>query len=79
MNSNHALVAYLARIGFVFDILLNVVACGQLETISSRVGKALVAGRHGLLCAAIAGCLNVFWPDHCLHNRMEVFEVRKIS
>lgn len=63
--------AYLARIWYVIDILLNVLAFGQVETISSRCGWQLSGQKPCRVCNAICRFLDVFWPSHCINNRMD--------
>lgn len=66
----NTLTAYLARCALAFDILLNTVLGGDVETISSRMGRALQQGRPCLLCRGVCRLLDLFWPGHCLHNIM---------
>lgn len=63
--------AYFSRLFLVLDMLLNVVAFGQVETISSRAGKAIAAGKRCILCKLICGLLDMRWKDHCAHNQMD--------
>lgn len=74
MKSRFAIVRYLARLFLTIDILCNVLLGGAVETMSSRMGKAIIAGKRCILCKLICGALSVFWPDHCIHNRMEPLE-----
>lgn len=62
--------AYIARLALALDILLNTVFAGRVETISSRMGRAIVARRPCALCGAVCWLLSRFWPDHCVHNIM---------
>jgi hypothetical protein len=63
--------AYLRRIWVALDVLLNVLRGGALEPISSACGKEIVAGSPCRFCSAVCRLLNVFWPDHCIHNRID--------
>lgn len=65
------MMSYLSRLWVAIDVLLNVIAVGQVETISSRCGKQIVAGNPCRVCSVICRLLNVFWPDHCIHNRID--------
>lgn len=65
-----ALTAYVGRCWLALDILANVLLGGDVETISSRMGRALATGRRCLLCGLVCGLLDVFWPGHCLNNIM---------
>lgn len=62
--------AYLARLWLAFDILLNTLIGGDVETMSSRMGRALKEGRRCVVCSSICWLLSRFWPDHCVHNIM---------
>jgi hypothetical protein len=61
---------YLGRVWLALDILLNTLAFGQVETMSSRMGKAIRDGRQCILCKVLCGLLNLRWKDHCIHNIM---------
>lgn len=62
--------AYLARVWLALDILLNTVLGGDVETISSRMGRAILEKRPCLLCGPVCWLLSRWWPDHCIHNIM---------
>lgn len=63
--------AYLARVALALDILANTVLAGEVETISSRMGRQLKDGRRCVACSAICWLLSRFWPGHCLNNIMQ--------
>jgi hypothetical protein len=58
---------YLRRIFVALDILINTILGGQVETLSSRMGKAIKQGRC-ILCKLICGALDWRWKDHCVNN-----------
>lgn len=62
---------YLARFWLALDILLNVVLGGDVETMSSRMGRKIRDGRRCAVCSAICWLLSRFWPSHCVNNIME--------
>lgn len=62
--------AYLFRCFLALDILLNVILLGDVETLSSRMGRAIKEGRRCVLCGPVCWLLSRFWPDHCIHNIM---------
>lgn len=74
MKSQYAVVRYLARLFLTLDILCNVLIGGEVETMSSRMGKAILTKQRCILCGPICGLLSVFWPDHCIHNIMDPLE-----
>jgi hypothetical protein len=61
---------YLAKLWLALDILLNTLLGGDVETISSRMGRALKEGRRCLLCGPVCWLLSRFWPSHCVNNIM---------
>jgi hypothetical protein len=65
------MLAYLRRLWKALDVLLNVLRGGELETVSSACGKEIVEGNPCRVCSALCRLLDVFWPDHCINNRME--------
>lgn len=65
------MIAYFARFWLALDILLNVLLGGQVETMSSRMGRALLENRRCVLCGPVCWLLSRWWPDHCIHNIME--------
>jgi hypothetical protein len=65
------MLAYLSRIWKALDILVNVLALGLLETISSRCGKQIVAGDPCKACCLICRLLDMRWKNHCINNRMD--------
>lgn len=62
---------YLARVWLALDILLNTLLGGDVETISSRMGRAIQQGRRCAVCGAVCWLLSRWWPDHCIHNIMD--------
>jgi hypothetical protein len=68
------MMTYLARFWLALDILLNVILGGDVETMSSRMGRAILQGRRCVLCRFTCRLLDVFWPGHCVHNIMEPFD-----
>lgn len=62
--------AYFARLWLALDILLNTLLGGDVETISSRMGRAIKEGRRCLLCGLLCWLLSRFWPSHCVNNIM---------
>jgi hypothetical protein len=62
---------YLSRFWLALDILLNVLLGGQVETMSSRMGRALLEKRRCVLCKPVCWLLSRWWPDHCIHNIMD--------
>lgn len=62
---------WLSRCWFALDVLLNVLLGGMLETMSSRMGRAIRDNRPCGVCRVMCRLLDVFWPDHCIHNIQE--------
>jgi hypothetical protein len=62
---------YFARVWLALDILANVLAGGKVETISSRMGRALRDKQSCRVCSAVCWLLSRFWPDHCVNNIMD--------
>jgi hypothetical protein len=60
--------SYLRRLFLALDILANVLLVGRVETLSSRMGRAIREGRRCLLCRLICSVLNWRWKDHCVNN-----------
>lgn len=71
MKSQNIIVRYFARIWYALDILANVFAFGKVETMSSRMGKAIAEGKRCILCKILCGLLDLRWKDHCINNRMK--------
>jgi hypothetical protein len=65
------MMTYLARFWLALDILLNTIMGGDVETMSSRMGRAIMQGRKCVLCRVTCRLLDVFWPGHCVHNIMD--------
>ena len=65
------MLAYFGRIWLVIDILCNVLLLGHVETMSSRMGRAITEKRRCVVCGAVCWLLSRWWPDHCIHNIME--------
>ena len=63
--------AYLARAWIALDILINVLLGGAHETMSSRMGRKIRDRVPCALCRGVCRALDVFWPDHCIHNITE--------
>jgi hypothetical protein len=61
---------YLANFWLASDIWLNTVFGGDVETMSSNMGRKLKEGRPCRFCSLVCWLLSRFWPDHCLHNIM---------
>lgn len=62
---------YVKRLFVALDIVFNVFPFfGKLETISSRCGHQLAAGKPCRACAWLCGLLDRRWKGHCLRNRM---------
>lgn len=60
--------SYLRNVWLALDQLLNALTGGDPdETVSSRCGRRLLA-TDCRLCGALCRMLDVFWPDHCIHN-----------
>lgn len=70
-KSTSAFVRYLARFWWVLDILINVLRGGEVETMSSAMGKMIVAGNPGPIPCILCGLLDLRWKNHCINNRME--------
>ncbi|SNT29216.1 hypothetical protein SAMN06265795_12259 [Noviherbaspirillum humi] len=67
-----ALALYLGNIWWALDVLLNVLAKGKRETVSSRCGWQIIERRPCWFCAWFCGLLDkTRWKDHCINNRME--------
>jgi hypothetical protein len=62
---------YFSRLFVTLDILINVLIGGKIETLSSRMGRAIQEGRNCLLCKLLCGLLDLRWKDHCVNNIME--------
>lgn len=67
---------YLANFWLALDILLNTLLAGDVETMSSRMGRDIKAGTPCKVCTAVCWLLSRFWPDHCVHNVMEPLNKR---
>lgn len=63
--------AYLGRFWKALDILMNVILGGDIETMSSRMGRNIKEGKGCSLCNGICWLLSRFWPNHCVNNIME--------
>jgi hypothetical protein len=63
--------AYVARVWLALDILLNAIFGGDVETISSRMGRAIKEGRRCRLCTGVCWLLSRVRPDHCVNNIMK--------
>jgi hypothetical protein len=63
--------AYIWRIWVVLDILCNVLLGGDIETMSSSMGRSLKDRRPCAVCSTVCWLLSRFWPDHCINNIME--------
>lgn len=59
---------YLSRCWLALDILINTLLGGDVETLSSRMGRAILTGRRCAVCRVVCRLLDVFWPGHCIHN-----------
>lgn len=70
MRTTEKIRAYVLRVLVALDIFINVLLFGRIETMSSRMGRAIKEGRRCLLCALICGLLSIRWPDHCINNIM---------
>jgi hypothetical protein len=64
-------VQYFGRVWWCVDVALNVLACGAVETMSSRMGKSLASGSAGRIPCFLCGLLDRRWKNHCVNNRME--------
>lgn len=62
--------AYLRRIWIALDIFINVILGGDIETMSSRMGRNIQGGQSCKVCTVVCWFLSRFWPDHCIHNIM---------
>ena len=62
--------AYVANFVLALDIWLNTLMGGDVETMSSRMGRALRDGRKCVLCTTVCWLLSRFWPSHCINNIM---------
>lgn len=62
---------YLRRVFLAADIMANTILGGRVETMSSRMGRAVLQRRQCVLCRLTCRLLDVFWPGHCVHNIME--------
>jgi hypothetical protein len=65
------MMTYLARVWLALDILVNSILGGRVETMSSRMGRAIRDGSSCALCGAVCWLLSRWWPDHCVNNIME--------
>lgn len=63
--------AYIARFWLALDILVNVLLGGDVETLSSRMGKKLRQHQRCIPCSLVCWLLGRFWPDHCINNIMD--------
>lgn len=61
---------YLRRVWKALDILLNVILGGDIETMSSRMGRNIKEGRRCPICTGVCWLLSCFWPSHCVNNIM---------
>jgi hypothetical protein len=64
-------VQYFGRLWWSVDVALNVLALGAVETMSSRMGKAITTGSPGHIPCFLCGVLDLRWKNHCINNRME--------
>lgn len=62
---------YLANLWLALDILLNTVLAGDVETMSSRMGRMIRDRKPCRICGLVCWFLSRFWPDHCIHNIMQ--------
>jgi hypothetical protein len=59
---------YIRNVGVAADKMLNAVLLGDPnETISSRMGRQILAGKC-VFCKFACRLLDVFWPNHCINN-----------
>jgi hypothetical protein len=71
--------AYIKRLFVVLDIAVNVFPLfGNIETVSSRCGKQIAAGKPcracAWLCRFIETAFNGRWSGHCARNRREPYK-----
>lgn len=62
---------YLRRLWIALDILINVVLGGNIETMSSRMGRSIKEGKKCTACTVVCWLLSRFWPNHCINNIMD--------
>lgn len=61
---------YLANFWLALDILINTLLAGDVETMSSRMGRDIKQGKRCTICSTVCWLLSRFWPDHCVNNVM---------
>lgn len=70
------MMGYFARLFLAFDILVNTILGGDVETMSSRMGRAIQQGRPCAVCGVVCWLLSRWWPGHCVNNIMEPVNAR---
>jgi hypothetical protein len=59
---------YLSNLWYALDRLINAMAAGNRETVSSRCGRQIVAKKPCRFCFYLCKLLDKRWKDHCIHN-----------
>jgi hypothetical protein len=66
-----AIASYFARFLLALDILANTILGGDVETMSSRMGREIREGKRCAVCTGVCWLLSRFWPGHCVNNIMD--------